>query len=65
MKVDSVHAYSALKGKDNTPAGVDPSKKEAYLSDAEFKTVFGMDKAEFYKQPGWKITAAKKAKDLF
>lgn len=45
--------------------GVDPSCREQYLSDADFKTVFGMGKAEFAQEPKWKQMAAKKAKELF
>ena len=50
---------------DKLPAGVDASQRQNYLSDAEFQSVFGMDKAAFEKLPGWKKTAAKKKADLF
>jgi hypothetical protein len=42
------------------PDGVDHLKKETFLSDADFQTHFGMDKAAFTQLPGWKRTAAKK-----
>lgn len=63
--VGAVHTYAELKGKGSIPAGVDPARKEEYLSDAEFLTVFGMDKATFKAQPAWKVKQTKQAKDLF
>jgi hypothetical protein len=45
--------------------GVDPANKETYLSDAEFQTLFGMDKAAFSALPKWKRQAAKKKNGLF
>jgi membrane peptidoglycan carboxypeptidase len=33
---------------------VDPVRKEQYLSDADFKTVFKMDKAAFSQQKAWR-----------
>jgi hypothetical protein len=39
--------------------------QEEYLADAEFETVFGMDKAEFRAMPAWKRINAKKSKGLF
>lgn len=36
------------------PDGVNPEEKELYLSDAEFKAVFKVDKATFEKLPKWK-----------
>lgn len=47
------------------PDDVDKSRKEAYLSAAEFEEVFEMGKEDFYKQPKWKQTAQRKAKNLF
>ncbi|KAL6076347.1 regulation of actin filament depolymerization [Balamuthia mandrillaris] len=61
---DQTYSYEQLKSGDY-PASVDESKKESYLSDAEFQKLFGMDKAAFYKQPAWKITQDKKKLKLF
>lgn len=44
---------------------VDPLNRELALSDAEFLSVFGMDKETFRMQPAWKRTNQKKAKGLF
>jgi len=44
---------------------IDPSRKEQYLPDAEFQQVFGMNKADFEKQPAWKKDQAKKKNNLF
>jgi len=58
------YTYEELIGSER-PKDVDPTQKEAYLSDADFQTVFGMGAAAFQKQAGWKQKNAKKAKDLF
>ncbi|XP_004513861.1 villin-3-like [Cicer arietinum] len=46
-------------------SGIDLNRREAYLSDEEFKTVFGMVKEEFYKLPRWKQDLLKKKFELF
>lgn len=38
--------YEALKG--SFPEGVDPTMKEAYLSDGDFQKVFSLSKSGFY-----------------
>lgn len=38
---------------------------QAYLSDEEFQTIFGMTKEAFYKLPKWKQDMQKKKVDLF
>jgi hypothetical protein len=45
--------------------GVDPSRKEEFLLDAEFQTLFNMSKAEFAALPKWKQQAQKKNLGLF
>jgi len=45
--------------------GVDPLNKELWLSEDEFKVVFGMTKAEWQTAPGWKKTQKKKEKNMF
>jgi len=47
------------------PAGVDASKKEVYLSDADFAAHLGTAREDFYKMPGWKQKKAKQAARLF
>jgi len=47
------YSYDVLKA-DPLPAGVDPGKKEMYLSDDVFLKMFKMDKATFSKLPDWK-----------
>lgn len=47
------------------PAGVDPSKREQYLSDAEFLQVLGSPRGDFEKLKGWKQNQLKKAAGLF
>jgi len=46
-------------------AGVDPTKKEAYLSDADFEKVLGSPRSEFNEMKMWKQNQLKKAKGLF
>ena len=55
--------YAALNGQ--FPAGVDPTRKEAYLADEEFETVLGMSPAAFAELKKWKQNDIKKAKALF
>jgi len=45
--------------------GIDCSKREAYLSDSQFKTVFAMDRAAFDAQAKWKKDSLKKKVGLF
>jgi tetratricopeptide (TPR) repeat protein len=47
------------------PAGVDASKKEVYLSDADFAAHLGTAREDFCKMPGWKQKKAKQAARLF
>jgi hypothetical protein len=56
--------YSLLAGPE-CPESVDPSRKEDYLSPAEFQVVFGMDRAAFDALPAWKKANLKKSKHLF
>jgi len=60
----SVYPLSALIGQD-IPEGVDPTKKEQYLSNEEFQQVFGISKAEFNGMPAWKTVGLKKKVNLY
>ncbi|XP_029444229.1 villin-like protein [Rhinatrema bivittatum] len=53
------------KTPDDLPDGVDPTKKEMYLSDADFLHILKMSKADFYKLPKWKQQNMKKETGLF
>ena len=44
---------------------IDPSKKELYLSDTDFKTQFKMEKEAFESLAHWKQVNLKKAAGLF
>ncbi|KAG5080596.1 hypothetical protein JHK86_004661 [Glycine max] len=59
-------SYEQLKTKSgrNVP-GIDLKRREAYLSEEEFNTVFGMTKEAFYKLPRWKQDMLKKKYELF
>jgi len=58
-------SYEQLRNKEDLPAGVDSTRKEAYLTDPDFEDVFGMDKLSFSELPKWKQQTIKKTKDLF
>ncbi|KAA3466676.1 villin-2-like [Gossypium australe] len=60
------YSYDQLKSKSENPVtGIDFKRRETYLSDEEFETVFGMPKEAFYKLPKWKQDLLKKEVDLF
>ncbi|NXQ13733.1 VILI protein, partial [Peucedramus taeniatus] len=50
---------------EDLPRGVDPSRKEDHLSDADFQAVFGMSRSAFSSLPLWKQQKLKKDKGLF
>ncbi|XP_075109954.1 villin-2 [Nicotiana tabacum] len=59
-------SYERLKAKSENPvSGIDFKRREAYLSDEEFKSVLEMTKEAFYKLPKWKQDIHKKKVDLF
>ena len=66
-KASSSGSYSIedLKSNNFPEGAVDVTCKETFLSDADFQTVFGMDKATFDAQAKWKRDAAKKKVGLF
>lgn len=47
------------------PAHLPSDKLHLYLADEEFRTVFGMSRADFDRMPGWKKDKARQAKGLF
>ncbi|XP_044159316.1 villin-1 [Bufo gargarizans] len=53
------------KTAEELPPGVDPSRKEEYLSNEEFTGIFGMTRDEFQALPEWKKQNLKKTKGLF
>jgi len=59
-------SYERLISKSTDPvSGIDYKRRETYLVDSEFETVFGMTREEFYGQPRWKQELQKKKADLF
>jgi hypothetical protein len=57
--------YSLEELKAKTAQGVDPSKRELYLSDRDFEALFKMDKAKFAALKDWKKAELKKAAGLW
>eukprot|EP01031_Cornospumella_fuschlensis_P032521 gene32521-39321_t len=47
------------------PSSVDPTRKEEYLSDADFQKAFGMDRNAFKALAKWKRDDAKKKVGIF
>nr|XP_031318194.1 advillin isoform X3 [Camelus dromedarius] len=47
------------------PEDVNPAKKENYLSEQDFVSVFGITRGQFAALPGWKQLQMKKEKGLF
>ena len=60
-----LYSYTALQAGVQWPAGIDPTKREQYLRDEEFLTVFGMAKDSFNKFDRFKRIQLKKDKNLF
>ncbi|XP_020211398.1 villin-3 isoform X1 [Cajanus cajan] len=59
-------SYEQLKTKSGSVvSGIDLKRREAYLSDKEFESVFGMSKEAFSKLPRWKQDMLKRKVDLF
>ncbi|TOF73941.1 hypothetical protein CGJ15_27265 [Vibrio parahaemolyticus] len=61
------YPLATLREKDpeKLPPEVDPVHKEDFLSDGDFKTVFGVDRNEFESIPQWKKNNLKKKAGLF
>ncbi|XP_020820118.2 LOW QUALITY PROTEIN: villin-like protein [Phascolarctos cinereus] len=53
------------KAVEDLPEGLDPSRKEYYLSDADFQDIFGKSKEQFYQMAKWKQQSEKKRHGLF
>ncbi|CAJ2637793.1 villin-4-like [Trifolium pratense] len=61
-----IYPYERLKITSTDPVpDIDVTKRETYLSSAEFKGKFGMSKDAFYKLPKWKQNKLKMAIQLF
>lgn len=61
-----IFPYDRLKITSTNPVSeIDITKREAYLSSAEFKEKFGMGKDAFYKLPKWKQSKLKMVLHLF
>ncbi|CAI7792896.1 unnamed protein product [Closterium sp. NIES-54] len=49
----------------NPIRGIDTTRRESYLSDADFLRIFGYDKGKFYAMPKWKQDQRKRSLGLF
>uniref|UniRef100_A0A672NYN7 Villin-1 n=1 Tax=Sinocyclocheilus grahami TaxID=75366 RepID=A0A672NYN7_SINGR len=50
---------------EDLPDGVDPTRKEDYLSNDDFNLIMGISRLDFYALPSWKQRSLKKEKGLF
>uniref|UniRef100_A0A671SH81 Villin-1 n=1 Tax=Sinocyclocheilus anshuiensis TaxID=1608454 RepID=A0A671SH81_9TELE len=50
---------------EDLPDEVDPTRKEHYLSNDDFKLIMGISRIDFYDLPSWKQLNLKKEKGLF
>ncbi|CAK8564110.1 unnamed protein product [Lathyrus sativus] len=61
-----VYPYESVNTASTDPIpDIDVTKREAYLSNDEFKEKLGMARSEFYKMPKWKQNKVKMAVQLF
>jgi hypothetical protein len=61
---NQVYSLEQLKAA-TLPEGIDATRKEQYLSDADFQKLFEMTKAEFNALPKWKGNGLKKKVGLY
>lgn len=62
----TTYSYERLISNSTNPArGIDPRRRESYLTAEDFYKIFNMDQKHFYEQPKWKQQRQKKAVDLF
>lgn len=59
-----MYTYEEILNK-SYPKGIDTSKLETYLSDAEFEQVLGCTTEQFVKLPMWHQQKLKREKKLF
>ncbi|XP_063458326.1 villin-like protein isoform X6 [Pan paniscus] len=50
---------------EDLPEGVDPARREFYLSDSDFQDIFGKSKEEFYSMATWRQRQEKKQLGFF
>lgn len=62
---DKTYPLSVLQSLKDLPEGVDPTCKERYLSDVDFKAALGVSRDEFAQLPRWKQANIKKAAKIF
>ena len=62
---DGTYPYRALVRGVRWPAGVDPDRREEYLSEADFVAAFRLDRQAWAGLPRWRQVELKKGASLF
>ncbi|XP_050230599.1 villin-3 [Mercurialis annua] len=66
QSTENKFSYDQLKAHSENPVtGIDFKRREAYLSEEDFQSIFGTAKEAFYKLPKWKQDMQKRKVDLF
>uniref|UniRef100_A0A9J7XZ62 Villin like n=1 Tax=Cyprinus carpio carpio TaxID=630221 RepID=A0A9J7XZ62_CYPCA len=60
-----LHSEQLVKTPNQLPQGLDPEKREEYLTDAEFENLFGCTRNNFQRLPKWRQNDLKKKAGLF
>uniref|UniRef100_A0A672RD85 Villin like n=1 Tax=Sinocyclocheilus grahami TaxID=75366 RepID=A0A672RD85_SINGR len=60
-----LHSEQLVKTPNQLPQGVDPEKREEYLTDAEFENLFGCTRDNFQRLPKWRQNDLKKKAGMF
>uniref|UniRef100_A0A671RGH2 Advillin-like n=1 Tax=Sinocyclocheilus anshuiensis TaxID=1608454 RepID=A0A671RGH2_9TELE len=60
-----LHSEQLVKKPNQLPQGVDPEKREEYLTDAEFENLFGCTRDNFQRLPKWRQNDLKKKAGMF
>ena len=65
VRPDGTYPYRALVRGVRWPAGVDPDRRENYLSEADFVAAFRLDRQAWAGLPRWRQVELKKGASLF
>ena len=61
---DAAYSYEVLRAGVRWPRNVDPTRREEYLTEAEFRKIFRCEFWEYKEYPKWRQLWLKKERDL-